>query len=80
MNSSRSKRNYENLEKRIFTGVGEYGIPELAPVDYEKDCEFIPFNYASSTKNREKKGVHFFVKKKGDDEYGIKEQQSGQAA
>ncbi|MBD5480843.1 MAG: DUF4417 domain-containing protein [Lachnospiraceae bacterium] len=61
MNSSRSKRNYENLEKRIYTGVGEYGIPELAPVAYEKDCEFIPFNYASSTKDREKKGVHFFV-------------------
>ena len=29
MNNARSKRNYENLEKRIYAGVGEYGIPLL---------------------------------------------------
>lgn len=31
----RSRRNYENLERRIFDGVGEYGIPQIEPVTYE---------------------------------------------
>ncbi len=61
MNNARSKRNYENLEKRIYAGVGEYGIPELSPAEYQKGCEFIPFNYASKAKDREKKGIHFFI-------------------
>ena len=29
MNGTRNRRNYENLERRIFEGVGEYGIPQL---------------------------------------------------
>lgn len=60
MNSSRSKRNYENLERRIFDGVGEYGIPKLKLTQFEK-CDFIGFNYAKSCKDRADKGVHFFV-------------------
>lgn len=61
MNRSRSRRNYENLERRIFDGVGEYGIPELEPTSYEIGCEFIGFNYAAGCKERTGKGVHFFV-------------------
>lgn len=61
MNNARSKRNYENLEKRIYAGVGEYGIPKLAPAEYQKGCEFIPFNYANKAKDRKKKGIHFFI-------------------
>lgn len=61
MNNSRSRRSYENLERRIFDGVGEYGIPQFEPIRYETDCEFIPFNYAKSCKNRENKGIHFFI-------------------
>ena len=57
----RNARSYENLEKRIFNGVGFYGIPELWPVDYAGGCEFIGFNGAASCRNRENKGVHFFV-------------------
>lgn len=60
MNSSRSKRNYENLERLIFDGVGEYGIPQLQPTQFQK-CDFIGFNYAKSCKDRVNKGVHFFV-------------------
>lgn len=60
MNSSRSKRNYENLERRIFDGVGQYGIPELQPTQFKK-CDFIGFNYAKSCKDRAEKGIHFFV-------------------
>lgn len=54
-------KRYENLEKRIFDGIGEYGIPEIKPTTFESGCEFISFNYAKSCKNREDKGIHFFV-------------------
>ena len=57
----RKLRNYENLEKRIFEGVGCYGIPQLSPVEYEGGCEFIGFNQALSCRKRDNKGVHFFV-------------------
>lgn len=61
MNHSRSRRNYENLERRIFDGVGNYAIPEIELTPYESGCEFIGFNYASGCKDRENKGIHFFV-------------------
>lgn len=61
MNSYRNSRSYENLEKRNFEGVGMYGIPELKPTQFVETCEFISFNYASGTKDRENKGVHFFI-------------------
>lgn len=57
----RNRRNYENLERRIFDGVGEYGIPEIQPTPYEGGCEWISFNYAKSCEKREGKGVHFFI-------------------
>lgn len=56
----RQTKNYENLQKRIFDGVGEYGIPQIHPTTYKK-CEWIGFNYARSGKNRSGKGVHFFL-------------------
>lgn len=57
----RNCRNYENLERRLFDGVGEYGIPQIEPVAYEGGCDWIGFNYAKSTKDCEGKGVHFFL-------------------
>lgn len=57
----RNTQNYENLERRIFDGVGVYGIPVLNPIHFSGDCQFIPFNYAMSTKSRGSKGVHFFI-------------------
>lgn len=56
----RQAKNYENLQKRIFDGVGEYGIPKIAPTQY-KACDWIGFNYARSEKTRAGKGVHFFL-------------------
>lgn len=56
----RETKNYENLQKQIFDGVGEYGIPQIELTHYEK-CEFIGFNYAKTEKNRADKGVHFFL-------------------
>lgn len=52
---------YENLTRRIYDGVGEYGIPQLEPTHMTSFGEFIGFNYAASTKERAEKGVHFFV-------------------
>ncbi|MBO5283659.1 MAG: DUF4417 domain-containing protein [Lachnospiraceae bacterium] len=57
----RQAKQYENLQKRIFDGAGNFGIPQIYPATYEGNCEFIPFNYAKSCKDRENKGVHFFI-------------------
>ena len=56
----RQTKNYENLQKRVFDGAGEYGIPQIQPATY-KSCDWIGFNYARSEKNRTDKGVHFFL-------------------
>lgn len=56
----RNTKNCENLQRMIFDGVGEYQIPQIEPTSY-KGSEFIPFNYAKTCKDREGKGVHFFV-------------------
>lgn len=61
MSNYRNRRNYENLERQIFDGVGEYGIPQIEPVTYEGGCDWIGFNYAKTCKKPEKKGVHFFL-------------------
>ena len=53
---------YENLNRRIFDGVGEYGIPQLDPERFEGKCEFVGFNYARGKCNHpEEKAVHFFL-------------------
>lgn len=67
----RQEKNYENLQKRIFAGVGEYGIPQIYPAHY-KECDWIGFNYARSEKNRVGKGVHFFL---DDYQFGVVWQQ-----
>lgn len=56
----RNTRNYENLNKRIFKGVGLYEIPQIEATHFES-CEFIGFNYAAQAKKREEKGIHFFL-------------------
>ena len=57
----RETKNYENLQRRIFNGVGAYGIPAIEPEHFSGDCNFISFNYAKSTKDGTGKGVHFFI-------------------
>lgn len=54
-------KRYENIERARFEGVGDYDIPTLEKTDFDSGVEFIPFNYAASCKNRENKGIHFFV-------------------
>lgn len=58
----RNTRNYENLEKCIYDGVGEYGIPEIEAAHIDVgDCEFIPFSQAARCTQRADKGIHFFI-------------------
>lgn len=53
---------YENLNRRIFPGVGEYGIPQIKPTVFTDGCEFVGFNYArGKCSNPEEKAVHFFL-------------------
>lgn len=59
--SYRQNRQYENLQKRIFTGVPPYDIPQLYPMHFDGKCNFIPFNYARSCKDSENSGIHFFI-------------------
>ena len=60
MNKYRSTRDYENLQRAMFEGVGEYGIPILRPDDPDVD-NWIGFNYALGCEEPEIHGVHFFV-------------------
>ena len=53
---------YENLNRLIFQGVGEYGIPRLEAEIFEGNCEFVGFNYArGNCQNPEEKAVHLFI-------------------
>lgn len=50
----RAQRNYENVQRMLFDGVGRYDIPEIEPTQFD-NAEFIGFNYAKSAKNCEDK-------------------------
>lgn len=56
----KTQRNYENLNKAIFDGTGEYDIPALLPASYKVD-NWIGFNYARGCEEPEIHGVHFFL-------------------
>lgn len=54
--------NFENLNKMQFAGISPYGIPEIYPEHIDiRRLEWIPFNYAKTAKNRESKGIHFYL-------------------
>lgn len=56
----RQQRNYENLNKRIFPGVGEYDIPVLKSAVFKVD-NWISFNFARGCDEPDKHGIHFFI-------------------
>ena len=61
MNSRyRLQRNWENLQRATFDGVGKYNIPEIYPAD--TDCDlWVGFNFAKTCEDFDIHGVHFFV-------------------
>lgn len=62
MANKKTDISYENLDRCIYDGVGEYGIPQIKPTIFTEGCEFIGFNYAKGKcSNPEEKAVHFFL-------------------
>ena len=61
--SIRENMFWNNLEKKIFPGVGPYDIPEIKPEKFV-DCKYVRFNEAQKLKEsvaHSDYGVHFFV-------------------
>lgn len=58
---NRQNCGYENLNKRIFDGVGKYNIPLLNPTNLENVENFIGFNFAKSCNEPQNKAIHFFL-------------------
>lgn len=56
----RQKRNYENLNKSVFSGVGIYDIPLLLSEQCNVNS-FIGFNFAKTCRHPQDKGLHFFI-------------------
>lgn len=53
-------RFWNNIDKYKFEGVGLYDIPVIEPEQFV-DVQWISFNYAGGCRNREGKGVHFYL-------------------
>ena len=53
----RTQRNYENVQRMLFNGIGEYDIPQIESIQFN-NAEFIGFNYARNAKEPENKAVH----------------------
>lgn len=60
MATYRQQRNYENLNKAMFDGEGQYDIPILAPAECDVE-NWISFNFAKGCEEPERHGVHFFI-------------------
>ena len=61
-NAYRQTRGYENCQKVIYDGVGEYNIPVIEPVNNIPKCEgWIEYNKAATTRRFDNKGCHFFI-------------------
>lgn len=56
----KTQRNYENVQRMLFNGIGEYDIPQIESIQFN-NAEFIGFNYARNAKEPENKAVHFFL-------------------
>ena len=56
----RTQRNYENVQRMLFNGIGEYDIPQIESIQFN-NAEFIGFNYDRNAKEPENKAVHFFL-------------------
>lgn len=60
-NEYKQARNYENLQKAIYCGDGEYDIPHLKPVTDVNVKQWVSFNYAKTIKDAADTGCHFFI-------------------
>ena len=53
-------RNYENVNKALYEGIGKFDIPQLKPTHCDI-IEWVGFNCAKNCKDPEGKGIHFFL-------------------
>ena len=61
-NAYRQTRGYENCQKVIYEGAGEYNIPELLPVNNISGLDgWISWNKAATARRYDNKGCHFFI-------------------
>ena len=61
-NAYRQTRGYENCQKIIYNGVGEYNIPVIEPVNHINNIDgWIEWNKAATTRRFDNKGCHFFI-------------------
>lgn len=51
MRMYKEQRNYENVNRMNFEGVGQYDIPPIKPIEFT-DAKFIGFNFAKTTVGR----------------------------
>ena len=61
MQTYRQTRDYENLQRMMFKGVGDYGIPAIAPVSNLEVDNWIGFNFMQTCKRAYDCAVHFFI-------------------
>ena len=40
----KTRRNYENVQRALYDGLGEYQIPQTAPIQYD-GCDWIGFKH-----------------------------------
>lgn len=61
-NPYRQTRGYENCQKAIYDGAGEYNIPVIEPVNNIPKLDgWIEWNKAATTRRFDNKGCHFFI-------------------
>lgn len=62
-NNYKITRSWENQQRALYQGVGEYGIPPLRPqLMNEADVPpFVGFNFARTCADPENHGIHFWV-------------------
>lgn len=53
--------NFENLDKVVFDGIGQFSIPQITPVYECPSGTFIPVNFANSEKDPDDKIIHCFT-------------------
>ena len=56
-----NKQRYENLQHGFYACAGKYDIPQLIGTKITDIPELIGFNYAKTAKDRQNKGLHFFL-------------------
>lgn len=52
---------FQNAQKALFDGVGEYGIPQINGVDFIEPVDWISFNMLKTYHSDKPFGVHHFI-------------------